>query len=120
MLIAKCHCLIHPSHHEGMANVILEASATGRPCLASDIPGCREAIYDGRTGLLFDVKNSDSLIDAIEKFMKLTYHQRVEMGILGRKKMELEFDREIVVNRYLEEIKKVIGEMQEEKSHESI
>lgn len=119
-LIAECHCLIHPSHHEGMANVILEASATGRPCMASDIPGCREAIEDGRTGFLFDVKNNDSLIDAIEKFMNLTYHQKVEMGILGRKKMELEFDREIVVNRYLEEIKKVIVEMQEEKCHESI
>jgi galacturonosyltransferase len=120
MLIAECHCLIHPSYHEGMANVILEASATGRPCMASDIPGCEEAIDEGRTGFLFDVKNSDSLISVIQKFMNLNYEDKLEMGVLGRRKMESEFDREIVVNRYLEEIKKVIGEMQEEKSHESI
>lgn len=119
-LIADCHCLIHPSHHEGMANVLLEASATGRPCIASNIPGCKEALDDGITGFLFDVKNSDNLISVIQRFMNLNYEDKLEMGVLGRKKMESEFDRQIVVNRYLEEIKKVIGEMQEEKSHESI
>lgn len=120
MLIAKCHCLIHPSHHEGMANVILEASATGRPCMASDIPGCRDAIDDGRTGLLFDVKNSDSLISAIKRFMNLNYDNKLEMGILGRKKMEAEFDRQIVVERYIKEINKVIGELKEEKGYATI
>lgn len=108
-LIAECHCLIHPSHHEGMANVILEAAAAGRPCLASDIPGCKEAIDDGRTGFLFDVQNSDSLIKKIQTFMNLNYEHKIKMGVVGRKKMESEFDRQIVVNRYLEEINKVIG-----------
>jgi len=114
-LISKCHCLIHPSYHEGMANVLLESAATGRPCMASNIPGCKEAIDDGITGFLFDVRNSESLIEAIQKFMNLTYESKSQMGVLGRKKIETEFDRQIVVNAYLKEIKKVLGESQEGK-----
>lgn len=106
-LIKGSHCLIHPSHHEGMANVLLEAEAAGRPCIASDIPGCREAIENGKTGFLFKPQNSESLIKAIEEFLQLTHQRKVEMGISGRKKMEAEFDRQIVVQRYLEEISKI-------------
>lgn len=105
-LIADCHCLIHPSYHEGMANVILEASATGRPCLVSNIPGCKEAINEDETGFLFNIQDSESLIATIRKFVNLNYEDKVKMGILGRKKMECEFDRQIVVDRYLEEIDK--------------
>lgn len=115
-LISKCHCLIHPSYHEGMANVLLESAATGRPCMASNIPGCKEAIDDGVTGFLFDVQKSESLIKAIEKFMSLAYESKSQMGVLGRGKMEKEFDRQIVVNAYLKAIKKVLGESQEEKA----
>lgn len=114
-LIAKCHCLIHPSYHEGMSNVLLEGAATGRPCLASNISGCKETIDDGITGFLFDVKNSNSLIGAILKFMNLSYEEKIKMGILGRKKMEAEFDRQIVVNAYLKEIKKICKESKERK-----
>jgi glycosyltransferase involved in cell wall biosynthesis len=119
-LIAECHCLIHPSYHEGMANVLLEAAASGRPCMASNIAGCREAIEDDKTGFLFDVKNSKSLIEAIQKYMNLTYEKKYEMGILGRKKMEDEFDRQIVVNRYLEEIIKICGKSREGKDYVTV
>jgi glycosyltransferase involved in cell wall biosynthesis len=109
-LLSRCHCLIHPSHHEGMANSILEAAAVGRPCIASDIPGCREAIDDGITGFLFKVKDSDSLAQAILKFLGLKQQQRAAMGYQGREKMEKEFDRSIVVNAYMKEIAKVSKE----------
>lgn len=106
-LIASCHCLIHPSWHEGMANVILEGAATGRPCLASNIHGCKEAIENGITGFLFDVKSSKSLAAAIYKFLALPQQKKMEMGLAGRKKMEAEFDREFVVNAYLKQIMKI-------------
>lgn len=105
-LIADCHCLIHPSYHEGMANVILEAAATGRPCLASNIPGCKEAINEGKTGFLFNAQDSESLINSIRKFIDLNYKDKLKMGILGRRKMENEFDRQIVVDKYIKEINK--------------
>lgn len=106
-LLANSHCLVHPSHHEGMSNVILEAAATGRPCLASDIPGCQEAVDDGATGFLFEVRSSRSLTEALLKFIDLSHEKKVDMGLAGRKKMEQEFDRSIVVDAYMEEILKL-------------
>ncbi|MFR0733719.1 MAG: glycosyltransferase [Oscillospiraceae bacterium] len=48
---AAADCVVLPSYHEGMSNVLLEAAAVGRPVITSDIPGCREAVEDGKTGL---------------------------------------------------------------------
>lgn len=109
-LLAYCHCLIHPSHHEGMANAILEAGAIARPCLVSDIPGCREAVEPGVNGYLFHAKGVDSLCDAIVKFLELPYERKAMMGKKGRAKVEAGFDREIVVNRYTDEIAKILKE----------
>ena len=106
-LIKQCNCLIHPSYHEGMANVLLEAAATGRPVIASNIPGCRETFDEGTTGFGCDVHNSKSLIEAIEKLLKVPYLERCRMGQLGRLKMEKEFDRQFVANKYIEQINKV-------------
>lgn len=106
-LIAQSHCLIHPSHTEGMANVILEASAAGVPCVASDIPGCREPIDDGATGLLVSVRDTHALVAAIERFLSIPWEDRRVMGLAARRKMETEFDRDLVVDRYVDEIRSV-------------
>ena len=106
-LMSKAHCLIHPSYHEGMSNVILEAAACGRPVLASNIPGCREGIDDGVTGFLFEPKNTDSLVKAIQRFCSLSREQMAEMGKAGREKVEHEFDRNIVVAAYMNELKQL-------------
>jgi glycosyltransferase involved in cell wall biosynthesis len=107
-LIKKSHCLIHPSYHEGMANVVLEASATGRPCLVSDISGCREAVEDGKTGLLFKPENSDELTETIIKFMSFGYEEHKRMGTLAHEKVAREFDRQIVIDSYIEKIDTVL------------
>lgn len=103
--IESAHAVIHPSYYEGMTNVVLEHSAMGRPCIGSDIAGVREGIEDGVTGFLFEVKNVESMVEAVEKFLALTYEEKKNMGIQARKKMEKEFSRDIVTNIYLEEIK---------------
>ena len=101
----ESNCLILPSHFgEGMANVLLEAAATGRPIIASNIAGCKETINDGENGYIVEAKSVDDLVEKIEKFLNLSYEQQREMGLKGRRKMEKEFDRNIVVNAYLEEI----------------
>lgn len=106
-LVKKCNCLIHPSYHEGMANALMEAAATGRPVIASDIPGCRETFEDGSTGFGCKVQDSDSLIETIEKFLTLSYEEQVGMGRRGREKMEKEFDRQFVAQQYIKQINKV-------------
>lgn len=102
----EADAVVMPSYHEGMSNVILEASASGRPVLASLIPGCMEAFEDGRTGFGFAPGDGDALLAAVRKFMGLSREERAQMGKNARLKMEKEFDRKYVVNAYMEEIQR--------------
>lgn len=107
--IAKSHAIIHASYHEGMANVLLESAAIGRPIIATNIEGCRETFEEGISGIGCKVRDAEDLARAIRDFIELPYEQKVAMGIAGRRKMEKEFDRNIVVKAYLDEIKSLIG-----------
>jgi len=109
-VLQDMHCIVHPSYHEGMSNVLLEAASSGRPILASDIPGCREIFDEGISGFSFPKKNTKGLIESIEKFIGLDKKKREQMGIAGRKKMEQQFDRQIVVEKYTEEIEMALEE----------
>jgi galacturonosyltransferase len=95
-------CTVHPSYHEGMANVLLESAAAGRPAITTDVPGCREAVEDGVTGFLCPVRDASALTAAVERFLQLPYDEKVRMGLAGREKMVREFDRGIVVRAYLD------------------
>lgn len=97
-------CTVHPSYHEGMANVLLESAAAGRPVITTDVDGCREAVDEGETGFLCPARDADSLVQAIEKFILLPYDEKVRMGERGREKMKREFGRGIVVQAYLDEL----------------
>ncbi|MDY2937572.1 MAG: glycosyltransferase family 4 protein [Fusicatenibacter sp.] len=92
------HCVVLPSYHEGMSNVLLEASSCARPIITSDIPGCREAVEDGKTGYLCRVKDTDSLYQKMEQFLELTYEDKRQMGLMAREKMKTEFDKAEIVN----------------------
>jgi len=106
--IGAVECTIMSSYHEGMSNVNLESAANGRPVITTDVPGCRETVDDGETGYLIDARSAESLIAAIERFIALPYSEKVKMGQEGRKKVEREFDRQIVVDAYLKEIKTIL------------
>ena len=103
--LAQCHALIHPSYHEGMSNVLLEAAATARPVLASAVEGCLDTFEDGVSGISFAPKDAESLEKAAEAFLALPYEKKREMGQKGREYVEKRFDRNLVVNAYLEELK---------------
>lgn len=100
-------CTVHPTYYpEGMSNVLLESCACARPIITTDRPGCREIVDDGVNGFVVKQKDSADLIEKIEKFLALTWEQRRDMGLAGRAKVEREFDRNIVVRKYLEEIER--------------
>ena len=105
--ITAAHAVIHPSYYEGMTNVVLEHSAMGRPCLGSNVPGVMDGIEDGKTGFVFRVKDVDSMVEAVEKFIALPHSEKARMGRTAREKMERQFAREIVTNIYIEEIERV-------------
>ena len=106
---AKCSCFLYPSYYpEGMSNVLLEAAASGRPVIAADRAGCRETLEDGVTGFLVPVNDEKAVIRATEKILSMSVEERKEMGICGNKKIRKEFDRQIVVKAYMEEIDKIM------------
>ena len=69
--------------------------------------GCREIIEDGRNGFLVKQQDADDLTAKVEKFIALPYAERKAMGDAAREKVEREFDRNIVVQAYLKEIKSI-------------
>ena len=102
----QCSCTVHPSFYpEGMSNVLLESCACGRPIITTDRPGCREIVDDGVNGYVVKQRDRDDLIDKIEKFLSLNWEDKKTMGLAGRAKVEREFDRNIVIGKYLEEVK---------------
>lgn len=103
--IGAVHCTIMPSYHEGMSNVNLESSANGRPVITTNVSGCKETVDDGITGYLVRPKSVECLFDAIVKFLELPYCEKKQMGQNARKKVENEFDRQIVVDAYLKAVR---------------
>lgn len=105
--IGAVECTIMPSYHEGMSNVNLESAANGRPVITTDVPGCRETVDDGVTGLLVKPRSTKDLMAKVEMFIKLSYEKKIQMGEAARKKVEAEFDRNIVVKAYLDAINSI-------------
>lgn len=99
---AMADCVVLPSYHEGMSNVLLEASAIGRPVITSDIPGCREAVEDGKSGYLCEVKNADMLFEKMKLMAGKSAEEIEEMGRGARKRMEELFDKKKVVEQTVE------------------
>lgn len=105
-VIAKTHCTIHPTYYpEGLSNVLLESAACARALITTNRSGCREVIDNGVNGFVVEQKNAKDLIEKIETFLTLPWEQKKAMGVAGRAKVEKEFDRQIVVEKYLEEMK---------------
>jgi len=98
----EIHCTVHPTYYpEGMSNVLLESCASGRAIITTDRSGCREIVDDGVNGYIVKQKNTQDVIEKIEKFLSLSFEERKEMGIKGREKVEKEFDRNIVIAKYM-------------------
>lgn len=102
--LAAASAIVVASFHEGMSNALIEGAATGRPVIASDISGCREAFEEGVTGFGFTPGKPEELVAAMEKFLALSEKERAAMGRRGRQKMEREFDRKLVTAAYMDEV----------------
>ena len=100
-------CTVHPTYYpEGMSNVLLESCASGRPIITTDRAGCKEIVDDGVNGYVCRQQDSEDLIQKIQRFLALSHDERRQMGLNGRQKVEQEFDRNIVVEKYLAAIRR--------------
>ena len=99
--LRMAHIVCLPSYREGLPKVLLEAMACGKACVATDAPGCREAVRHGDNGLLVPIKNARALAAAIVRLLD-DPEERACMGARGRERAVAEFCQERVIEATLE------------------
>ncbi|MBC7140191.1 MAG: glycosyltransferase family 4 protein [Defluviimonas sp.] len=105
--IAQAHCIVLPSYREGAPRTLIEGAAMGRPAIATDVPGCRDVVADGQTGLLCAPRSAEALARQCAHFIGLSQDARAAMGQAARKRMENRYDEAIVLRAYLDAITRV-------------
>lgn len=99
-LLAGCHVACLPSYREGLPLSLLEAAAAGRPLVASDVPGCREVVVAGVSGLLVPPRDPEALATALVLLAE-DRELRLRLGQGARHLAETEFSQEVVAGRTL-------------------
>jgi len=99
-LMNAADAYVMSSSWEGMPNVLLEASATGLPIVATDVGGNREIVLDGVTGFLVPPRNPEALAEAMLRMTDLPEEKRREMGKAARKHIEENFSLDRVVDMW--------------------
>ena len=89
-----------PSIQEGQGIALLEAQSTGKPVVAFNVSGVKEAVADGESGLLLEVGNSEMLANTIVKLL-CDETLREEMGKAGREYVKKNFTWDICAKKML-------------------
>lgn len=97
------------TYREGLPTVLLEAAATGRPLVATDMPGCREVVWPDRTGLLVPPGDAVALADALDKLAG-DAALRARLGAAARQAAESEFAVPVVCGLVLDLYRRMLGE----------
>lgn len=93
-------CAVLPSYREGMPFSLMEAAATGLPLISTDVPGCNEVVEHEKNGYLCHARDSKSLYEAMERFIKIPAEARLQMGKESRMLMEEKFSVEQILAQY--------------------
>ena len=107
-LFAQSHIVVLPSYHEGLPRVLIEAAACGRAVVTTDVPGCRDAIEPGLSGLLVPPRDSEALATAIRRLID-DAALRQSMGRAGRALAERRYAIEAVVLAHLDIYRALCG-----------
>ena len=109
-VMAGADAFVLPSYREGLPRSLLEAGAMGLPVVATNVPGCRSVVTDGFNGLLCEPRDSYSLELAMRKMMVMESEERQRLGKNARRRVEQEFDENLVVESTLRVIERCIYE----------
>jgi len=112
--VRAAHCIVLPSYTEGMSNSLLEGAASGRPLITTTAPGCKEAVDEGVNGFLCQPADAHGLYECMKRFTLLSNDERLKMGLASRRKVENEFDRNLVVDIMLKEIAMILEKRSKE------
>lgn len=105
-IVKEADCIVLPSYREGISRVLLEAASMEKVTIATDVTGCKEIIDRDKTGFLVRPKDTNSLLENIDKFMSLSDEEIEKFGRLAREKVVSEFEEKIVLDIYREKVKK--------------
>lgn len=106
--INNSDCIVLPSYREGTPKTLLEASAMGKPIIATNVEGCRDVVDDGESGYLCNVRDAYDLAKKMKVMLDMDSKAIEKMGLKGRKKMENEFDERIVIDKYIFVVNKIV------------
>ncbi len=98
--------VVLPSYFEGLSRSLMEACAVGRPIIATDIPGWRETVDEGKNGFLVKVKDSSSLAEGMLRYLSLSDAEKQAFSRHSRKKAEETFDVRQVIKEYEKDLAK--------------
>jgi glycosyltransferase involved in cell wall biosynthesis len=104
--LGACDCFVLPSYREGLSNSLLEAASMERPIVTTNVTGCRDVVVDGLNGFLCESENAVSLEQCLRKMLAVSEHERNEMGRQGRIKVKKEYEKSLVIEKYIEQINK--------------
>ncbi|HLR12179.1 MAG TPA: glycosyltransferase family 4 protein [Burkholderiaceae bacterium] len=99
-LYQQAHVAVLPSYREGLPKSLIEAAACGRAIVTTDVPGCRDAVVPGVTGVLVPPQDARALLEAVRS-LAADPAARQAMGRAGRELAEREFGIEQIVNEQL-------------------
>lgn len=90
-VLADSHIVVLPSYREGFPKTLIDAAAAGRACATTDVPGCRDAIVAGVTGVLFKPRDAANMASVLEPII-LDRSRQADMGKAARRHAEAVFD----------------------------
>ncbi|MFO7257963.1 MAG: glycosyltransferase family 4 protein [Bacteroidota bacterium] len=100
--IAQADCIVLPSYREGTPRTLLEAASSGRPIIATDVPGCNNVVKHNYNGLLCHLKDAVDLAEKMRQMASLDEDNLRAFGENGRLKAATEFDESLVIHKYLQ------------------
>ena len=108
--LSAADCIVLPSYYrEGVPRSLLEGAALAKPVITTDMPGCRDAVIDGETGLLCRPRDPLDLARQMAVIARMSTADRRAMGEAGRLLMAQRFDESVVIDRYMAAIDSVFA-----------
>ena len=105
--IDQADCIVLPSYREGTPRTLLEAASSGKPIVATNVPGCNHVVENNYNGFLCNLKDAEDLAVKMADMLLLNDEALQLMGKNGRQKVEKQFDEKLVVEKYLESIRTI-------------
>ncbi len=107
-VMAMSDCVVLPSYREGTPRVLLEACCLTKPIVTTDVPGCHHVVKHGFNGFLCRPMDAIDLAEKMQLIIKASESELRQMGINGRNLVEVNFDENLVIEKYRDAIRQLV------------